>query len=241
MKHYMYRSKLQYHARRAVKIIPSLFNRVVKKGIFTFDLIPTFFKRASFVYSDADYVRNSTLELVSREIHEQQIPGAVAELGVFRADFAKLINEAFPDRTLYLFDTFGGFSCEDIRGDESEGKAADEEHFSDTSVSLVLSKMKYPENCIVKEGYFPDTFTSDIEDPFAFVSIDFDLYQPIYKGLDIVWDHLSPGGYIMIHDYQNTMFPGSKRAVRQFCEERCLQLVPLSDTNGSALIVKHKY
>lgn len=240
MKHYMYHSNIQYHARRAVKVMPSLFNRVAKKCVFTFDLIPTYFKRKNFIYSDADYVRNSTLELISREIHSQHIKGSVAELGVFRADFAKLINRAFPDRKLYLFDTFDGFAKEDIHGDESEGKAAEEERFSDTSVELVLSKMKYPENCIVKKGYFPDTYTSDIKDSFAFVSIDFDLYQPIYKGLNIMWEHLSPGGYIMIHDYQNTMFPGSRRAVRQFCKENGIQLVPLSDTCGSALIVKDR-
>lgn len=127
-----------------------------------------------------------------------------------------------------------------IRGDEAEGKAAEEEQFYNTSVELVLSKMKHAENCIVKKGYFPDTFTPDIKDTFAFVSIDFDLYQPIYKALLIMWEHLSPGGYMMIHDYQNTMFPGSRRAVRQFCEEKNLQMVPLSDTCGSALIVKHK-
>ena len=240
MKHYMYRSNVQYHARRAIKTLPSIFNRASKKCVFTFDLIPTYFKRKSFVYSDADFVRNSTLELISREIHEQKIPGAVAELGVFRADFAKLINRAFPDRKLYLFDTFDGFESKDIYGDEAEGKAADKEQFSDTSVDLVLSKMKYPGNCIVKKGYFPDTITSDIKDRFAYVSIDFDLYQPIYKGLVVLWDRLSPGGYIMVHDYQNTMFPGSKRAVRQFCKEKGIQLIPLSDTCGSALIVKDK-
>ena len=37
MKHYMYRSRIQYHARRAVKVIPALFNRLVKVGVFTFD------------------------------------------------------------------------------------------------------------------------------------------------------------------------------------------------------------
>ena len=239
MKHYMYRSKIQYHARRAVKVIPALFNRLVKVGVFTFDLIPTFYKRESFVYSDADYVRNSTLELISREIHEQKIPGETAELGVFRGDFARLINQAFPDRKLYLFDTFDGFDRRDVHGDDAEGAAADQEQFSDTSEQLVLSRMKYPENCVIKKGYFPESFT-DVQDTFCYVSIDFDLYQPIYKGLDILWDHLSPGGFIMVHDYQNTMFPGSRKAVRQFCTERHLQLIPLSDTNGSALIVKHK-
>jgi O-methyltransferase len=42
--------------------------------------------------------------------------------------------------------------------------------------------MKYKENCIVRKGYFPET-AEDLEDEFVFVSIDADLYEPIYNGL----------------------------------------------------------
>ncbi|MBD3240879.1 MAG: methyltransferase, partial [Chitinivibrionales bacterium] len=49
-----------------------------------------------------DYVRLNCLELAAFEIREKQIPGSAAEVGVYRGDFACKINEAFPDRTLYL-------------------------------------------------------------------------------------------------------------------------------------------
>ena len=51
----------------------------------------------------AEYIRAFSLELIAREINEREIPGAVAEIGVFRGEFARLINIAFPDRPLYLF------------------------------------------------------------------------------------------------------------------------------------------
>jgi O-methyltransferase len=54
--------------------------------------------------------------------------------------------------------------------------------FSRTNVELVLHKMKYKENCIIKKGFFPET-AKGLEDTFAFVSIDADLYEPIYNGL----------------------------------------------------------
>lgn len=72
-------------------------------------------------FSDAiggNYARNCALDLVSREIAGRNIPGAVAELGVFRGDFTALMNRRFPDRTIYLFDTFTGFLEEDIRADQ---------------------------------------------------------------------------------------------------------------------------
>ena len=40
--------------------------------------------------------------------------GECAEAGVFEGDFAKWINQYFPDRKLYLFDTFEGFDMRDI-------------------------------------------------------------------------------------------------------------------------------
>ena len=57
-----------------------------------------------------EYIRASSLELVAREIHEHRVPGAVAELGVFRGEFARLINLAFPQKPIYFFDTFSEFA-----------------------------------------------------------------------------------------------------------------------------------
>ena len=237
MKQYMYRSKIQYSFRRFIKCFPAVFNRIVKCGVFTYDLCATYWKRESYIYSDADFVRNSTLELCAREIRSKEIPGAVAELGVFRGDYAKLINRAFPDRKLYLFDSFEGFHPDDVNVDEKIGNKREMDEFADTSEDVVLKKMKHPENCIIKKGFFPDSY-QDVEDKFVFVSIDFDLYKPIYDGLCIVWDNMEKGGYIFIHDFNNPAYPGSKKAVLQFCEEKGAPYVPLSDTCGSAIVIK---
>jgi hypothetical protein len=45
-----------------------------------------------------DYIRISTLELVSKEINDSGKKGAVAELGVYKGKFAKYINGFFPKR-----------------------------------------------------------------------------------------------------------------------------------------------
>lgn len=54
--------------------------------------------------------RVATMRLLAEQIHELEIPGDAAELGVYRGDFAVHINAAFPDRLLHLFDTFEGFA-----------------------------------------------------------------------------------------------------------------------------------
>lgn len=189
------------------------------------------------VYSDGGYIRLSSLELVATEIYENNVMGAVAELGVYRGRFAKKINEAFPDRKLYLFDTFEGFDQRDIKNEISNNYSTASVDLTNTSVDIVLKQMLYKDNCIIKKGFFPDTAVN-IDDSFAFVSLDADLYQPIYEGLKFFYPRLSRGGYIFVHDYNNYEFKGSKQAVRDFCNANGISYFPLSDYAGSAIISK---
>ena len=59
-----------------------------------------------------DSIRVCSLHAVAEEIHSKSVNGNVAELGVYQGEFAKHIHGMFPDRSLYLFDTFQGFSSE---------------------------------------------------------------------------------------------------------------------------------
>ena len=61
------------------------------------------------------------MRLLAEQINEENIPGDVAELGVFKGDFAALINAAFPDRCIHLFDTFEGFDAKDVAVEVREG------------------------------------------------------------------------------------------------------------------------
>lgn len=181
-------------------------------------------------------MRSSSLELVANEIRENNISGSVSELGVFRGEFAKLINLAFPDRKFYLFDTFEGFDEKDVK---IEGNIkVNTGDFSKTNVEVVLNKMKYRDNCIIKKGYFPQT-AEDVDDTFAFVSIDVDLYEPTYKGLCYFYPRLSRGGYIFIHDYNDgTRYTRVKEAVKKYCFDNGIAYFPLSDNCGSVIIMK---
>lgn len=200
--------------------------------------IPTLGRNRIIVVNDGiDYVRLSSLELVANEIHENKIIGNTAELGVFKGDFSSKINLSFPDRKLYLFDTFEGFDKRDILKEVEQGFSDGKQDFSDTSVENVLAKMTHPSLCIVKKGFFPQT-AEGLEDTFAFVSIDTDLFEPIYQGLKYFYPRLSRGGFIFIHDYNNSEYTGAKVAVRQFCKENDLSYFPMSDNWGSVALTK---
>jgi len=184
-------------------------------------------------------IRAATMRLIADEIKKNGISGDIAELGVYKGDFAELINLAFPERRLHLFDTFSGFPENDTIKDRSMGfSKAQPGDFSDTGEALVLNRMSYPNNIIIHKGYFPETFSASLDTTFAFVSIDADLYPPTAAALPLFWDRLSCGGAIIIHDYNSTQFSGAGLAVREFCKNRGLYPVPLSDLHGSAVLIK---
>ena len=184
-----------------------------------------------------DYIRLSSLELISYEINKKNLKGSVAELGVYKGKFARYINLYFKDRSLYLFDTFEGFTAKDIDEEKKKGFSSGLQDFTNTSVASVLEIMPFPGKCIPVKGFFPDS-AKDIQEQFVFVSIDADLYEPVYEGLKFFYKNLVKGGYIFIHDFNNDNYKGARKAVEQFCEEKNICFIPLPDSAGSAIIAK---
>ena len=184
-----------------------------------------------------DYIRYATLELCYEEIIASCVKGNVAELGVYRGDFSKRLNQLFRERKLYLFDTFKGFSDEDITIEHQKGFSPADQNFSNTSIALVKSKMPHPEKCIFKPGYFPQT-AEGVDDTFCFVSLDADLYEPIYQGLRFFYPRLQKGGYMFIHDFNNAGYTGVREAVILYSKENDIRFVPIPDSGGSAIIAK---
>ncbi len=185
---------------------------------------------------EGEYIRLSSLELVANEINTKNLEGSVAEVGVSRGEFAKWINQVFPNRKLYLFDTFEGFDERDAQIDRAKGYSNAIEKFP-TSIELVKNKMKNPGNCIFRKGWFPES-AHGISDKFTFVSIDVDLYKAITSCLEFFYPLLVKGGYMFVHDYNSNDYRGVKPAVRKFCKKEDINFFPLTDGSGSAIILK---
>ena len=184
-----------------------------------------------------DYIRLATLELVAHDINCKGLEGAVAELGVYKGKFARYINQYFPNRKLFLFDTFEGFAESDIASEQQNTFSTGNQDFSKTSVAEVLARMPYPQQCVIKQGFFPKT-AEGVNEEFVFVSLDADLYEPIYSGLTFFYPKLVTGGCIFIHDYNNDHYKGAKEAVVKFCIENKRSVLPLPDSAGTAVLIK---
>lgn len=191
-------------------------------------------------YESTDYVRIKSFELAVKELRKRKVPGAVAEVGVFRGEFAQYINYAFPDRKCYLFDTFDGFNANEALMEMKNGNctAAFVEAYKQTNVGIVLNRMSNLQNVIIKQGFFPESLDG-LEEKFAFVSIDVDFEESIYEGLKYFYPRLNKGGYIFIHDY-NSSLQGVEIAVDRYEKEEGVQLckMPLCDANGTLVVMK---
>lgn len=182
------------------------------------------------------HTRNIWLLDFAKLVYARGINGNVAEAGVFRGDFAKQINAAFPDRKLYLFDTFEGFHASDVAKEElpSKSKAG---YYDYTSEETVLQKLPNRSMATVRKGYFPET-ARGIGDTFCYVNLDMDLYKPTFEGMRFFWDKMAPGGVITVHDYFSSDFPNVKAAVADFEEQAKtrLNILPIGDSLSVAIV-----
>lgn len=185
--------------------------------------------------------REAFLADFASEAKYQNLDGSVAELGVYRGDFARKINECFSDRALYLFDTFEGFEDKDLAQskDGTMGATLGKKHFSNTSVELVLGKMPHKEQCIIKKGWFPQSSVGVENERFCFVNLDADLYEPILAGLEFFYPKMVSGGVILIHEYFSSGYVGVREAVSEFMHKNALSpalKLPIGDNLSIAII-----
>lgn len=185
-----------------------------------------------------DNTRRDMLILFLRTIVVNNVVGDLVELGVYKGNTAKLIHHFLPERKLFLFDTFAGFTNKSVSEEnEKTGFKISSGHFSDTSIESVKENIKPNENVIFHPGFFPENLPDKLDKMvFSFVHLDADLYEPTYKALEIFYSKMSKGGLIVIHDYNS--WPGARKAVDLFFRDKAETPIPLPDKSGSVLIVK---
>lgn len=176
------------------------------------------------------------LKRFAERVYKENITGSAAEAGVYKGDFAKHINKYFPDKTLYLFDTFEGFTDYDISREQKDSLTS-ADYFKNVTIDEVLAKMPHRKNIILRAGRFPET-AAGIHDTFAFVNLDMDLYEPTIEGLRFFYPLMSEGGVILIHDYFSEAYPNVELAVEDFERElgRRLRKIPIGDDVSIAVL-----
>jgi O-methyltransferase len=137
----------------------------------------------------------------------RDLPGSVAECGVYRGGTLRLIARALPNKTVWGFDTFVGMPDGAKECDVHKGGA-----FGDTSYEQVSEFLKDLGNVHLVQGMFPDTFVQiPPEEKFCLVHLDCDQYDSYKSALDFFLPRLVDGGFLVVDDYVDC--EGSRKAV----------------------------
>lgn len=178
-----------------------------------------------------DYHRYATIAMALGRVEKERIPGALAEAGVYQGYASRFIHRLAPERHYYLFDTFSGFPAGDL-----EPGVGEDPRFRDTSLEAVLRTIGDTANVEPRRGRVPETFAGLEQERFAFVLLDMDLYAPTLSALAFFYPRLSPGGYLMVHDYHNPESDWAcRRAVDEFMAGKPEGIVEIADMWGSVM------
>lgn len=158
------------------------------------------------------------------------VPGAMAEVGVYRGGTARLLARLRPDRHLYLFDTFAGMPPTDPVRDRH--RAGD---FADTSLASVQAFVD-AENADFRPGLFPATSAGLEHERFALVHVDCDIYASVRACCEWFYPRLGPGAALVFDDYGQESCPGAREAVDAFFADKPEQ--PILGVEGQALIFR---
>jgi ADP-heptose:LPS heptosyltransferase len=170
----------------------------------------------------------AVLELV--KFAASKSDGEVIEMGVYRGGSAAaigwMLRSAGLERTVHLFDTFGGMPT------TMELDTHEEFDFSDTSVKTVAESL----NRVVAgfpfrfhPGLFSDTLQEVSERHFCFAHIDADLYQSVREACEFVYPRMDAGGIMLFDDYAAPSCPGAKKAVDDFFQDKIEKPTLVSD------------
>ena len=174
---------------------------------------------------------SQAFEIISALTMSADIPGDVCEFGVAQGETSALIaNEiSASKKMIHLFDSFEGLPA-----------PSDKDHLKDDIYSLgsmeaYKGEMACPEDMVkhrlamvnfpiaryrIHKGFIEDLIIEHRGFPkvVSFAYVDFDFYEPIKIALEYLDNTLSPGGKIMVDDY-DFFSTGAKTAVDEFMDQ----------------------
>lgn len=181
------------------------------------------------------------------------IPGDFVECGVAQGGCSALmatVAKMDPGRRkMWLFDSFQGIP-DPTADDFDDVKDVTGEHIrplvrgsclgtKSRVESVLFSKFGLNRDSVyLVEGWFQDTLPvyRDRIGPIAVLRIDGDWYESTLCCLHNCYDHVSPGGYIIVDDYGSCF--GCKKAVHEFLDSKGIRVRLIPDGRGGVLFSK---
>lgn len=170
---------------------------------------------------------NIILDLLRRT---RNVPGDVAECGVFKGGslcaIALHLRASRITKHAFGLDSFRGFD-QSVSKDIALGGAANAEKriggFDGTSLGHVrakLARLGLRDAVTLVPGYFFETLVTLPAKNFSFVHLDCDVYDSYKQALTFFYPKMSPGGIILLDEYNDPPWPGCNLAVDEFLADK---------------------
>lgn len=150
-----------------------------------------------------------------------QLPGDVVELacniGTTALYIRRMLNVVAPDKTYHVYDSFEGLPAPaEIDGDLcKQGDMRKEQ--SDFEKTFLDANLLCP---VIHKGWFSEIPDQEYPDKICFAFFDGDFYSSIMGSFFKVYHKMTPGGIIIVHDYEGAMLPGVKVACDDFLRDK---------------------
>ena len=166
--------------------------------------------------------RLDDLQACVERVASDGVEGDLIEAGAWRGGASILIRATLDslgedERTVWVADSFRGLPEPDE--DFPEDSALDLSWLNYLAVPQQDVRRNFERFGLERgvrflEGYFQDTLPTLTGRTWALVRLDGDTYESTWTGLECLYPGLSPGGYVVVDDYQ--LIPESRQAVADY-------------------------
>lgn len=158
----------------------------------------------------------------------------VAEVGVFKGDFSKIIKDVLQPKELHLIDLFSGPM---ISGDKDGNNI--EKILLDPYYENLKQTYSTDKSVFIRKGTSAEILSSYESDYFDFIYIDADhSYEAVKSDLNQSLNKVKFGGYLGGHDFNAQEFPGVYKAVTEFCSSTGNEIICLTNDKLPSFIIK---
>ena len=145
-------------------------------------------------------------------------------------------------KKFYLLDTFQGLDERYVSEQEKAAGYLERNKNSLASghyvsgVDQVKKNFSEWKNAIIVQGTIPDSLKAVDSLAIAYIHMDLNCSPPEVAALELLWDRLVPGAFVLHDDYAQVAHKISKDGMDQFAAKKGLQFVSLP--TGQGLLIK---
>lgn len=189
----------------------------------------------------SDQVNEREIAIILRELAtllSKGIPGDIVEFGCYVGTTSVFLAEKLQNtgRQLWLYDSFEGLPEKTAEDASAAGEQFKAGELNASRKQLEHNLRKFDRSQYrIKKAWFSELTEKDIPDRIALAFLDGDYYQSIVDPLKLIWDHMAPGGVVIIDDYDNQALPGAAKAAHDWARTHNLTL---RHEHGLALFMK---